>query len=244
MRLRYINRIGVELEGGWNYTPPSRVYGDGSVTVSRTSTNCRNTEICTNHNCSNCEYLEFIGDGNRHAGEVGSEPLRLKGALAFLDDNYPTETNESCGFHIHISLKNNHDYSRLMDRAFYSYLMVALENWGNENNIKNPQFWTRLEGENYFCKGDFIPDEQSVHTERNYERYTILNYSLGVHGTLELRVLPMFKKVGTAKNVLEFYVKTVERYLSKSSKVKIIGDIRVKVSSEDEKPHKIKAEVR
>lgn len=162
---RFIDKIGVELEGGWNGDLVFDLDHDGSVNV----------------------------DADRR-GELPSPPLKPKEVENWMLAHYPDAVNHTCGMHVHISLNQNLHYAKLMEKKFHDYLKLSLKNWGNENNIrKSHPFWDRLAGKNTFCKDEFYPELQIQHTAKGGHRYTQLNYTWGRYRTIECRVLPMFK---------------------------------------------------
>lgn len=102
-----IEKIGVEMEGGWE-KKPLNLYDDVSIKVT----------------------------GN-YVGEVSSPPMSLseiEKIEEWIRKNYPSFCNETCGFHVHISLRDNLDYARLMTQNFYEYFLTEIEKWGKEKN--------------------------------------------------------------------------------------------------------------
>lgn len=192
MKYKTYDLIGVELEGGFKKKPPTRVKTDVSVR----------------------------GVTGRYHGEVCSPPMKLRKVIKWMKANYPTSVNDSCGFHIHISM-NLIDYHRCMSKEFCDYIIEKLKVWGKENNITLPEFWERLDGKNGFCIDEFEPDKQilgePIQTNKTHfkgNRYTQINFScFREHKTFELRVLPMFSDVETSISALKAYVDAVKNYL-------------------------------
>jgi hypothetical protein len=207
MKFKFIDQIGAELEGGWeakrlSHPKYSRLlHGDGSVNV--------NDEIIRS------SPKQFS------SGEIQTPPFgNLLDLIKFIKNFYPDLANASCGFHIHISLKNDLLYSRLMDKNFHEYMLKRFEKWGKTIEKKwtvasLEQFWLRHRGLNKFCSKDFRPFAQAQVKHKADGRYTQLNYCYGLHGTIELRLLPMFKEQELAISAVKCYVKLVEQYLSR-----------------------------
>lgn len=192
--MKYIKKIGVELEGGWNSPPPTKTYHDGSVNVSASI-----------------------------VGETCSLPSSLRKAKAWIKENYPVVVDSSCGLHFHFSFRNNLSYSRLMTENFHNLFLCEVEKWGKEKEIlSSSPFWDRLYDRNKYCRKKFIPDAQSVLKEKREERYAHLNYCYALHKTLEIRLFPMFKKVDLAISALEFTVEIIEKFLSNCKREKCI----------------------
>lgn len=189
--MRYIKRIGVEIEGGWNRKPPSAsIYADGSVSI-------RAPE----------------------SGEISSPPSRFTEIKKFLRENYPSDTNSTCGMHIHLSFYHNGIYSRLMTEDFYHYFLVEVEKWGKENeDFCDSLFWDRLKGENSFCRRKFNCDEQVEKEFKDGCRYAHLNYCFTLHNTIEVRIFPAFKQVEAAISALRKTIEIFEEWLKDHSK--------------------------
>jgi hypothetical protein len=74
----------------------------------------------------------------------------------------------------------------------------------------------RLDGANPFAHFDVHPCEQVTVREKRIGmrvRYAAFNYCFSMHGTLEYRLLPMFKDAATAINFIQVYLSTVETFL-------------------------------
>jgi hypothetical protein len=193
-----IKMAGVELEGAWTHdklnTLGIDLEDDGSV-----------------GDFSNAVYDEC------DLGEIPSPPFSsVPEFMKFITTNYPDFVNKTCGMHVHVSTNTLADYQALMNVKFYSFLKLSLSVWGKKNNIlPKSAFWTRLKGNNgQFCADRFNPDTQVLTEYKGGDRYTMLNYCYKVHGTMECRVLPMFKSKKIAAAAVNRVLWTVNKYLS------------------------------
>ncbi len=196
-----IAKIGVEIEGGFR----------GSVG----DNNC---------DCSECriapEYFRrdvSVRTNSNFNGEVVSPAFSDIGdCLAWMDRNYPSEFNETCGIHVHLSFNNLQSYVKLMNKQFHRGMVNNFAEWGQIRDIySKSQFWTRLGGYNRFCRKRHTPESQIYLTEKDPIRYTHLNYCFKMHGTIELRLLPTFKSKELALDTVARYYNFVNRYLAK-----------------------------
>lgn len=224
MGKRKVDKVGVELEGGWDKTfADTMIQHDGSVHLPLTSS--------------------VTLKASKHYGEIPSEPFEDLSALrTWMIKHYPTAVNSHCGFHVHFSLKKNLYYSQLMDRAFFKFFRAQAHKWGLRMSIPTGNaFWTRLAGQNKFCTTTFIPHQQSqiiVKEQNDVRRYTMLNYCYGMHGTVECRLAPAFDSAELAFSWVEFIVDTAEEWLSqrppervmtlklKTKELDIMGEVR------------------
>jgi hypothetical protein len=170
--MRFYKRIGVELEGGWSVEPNAVVQHDGSV------------DLSDNNEAKTCI-----------TGEVVSKPGTLLQTIRFMNENYPPFVNNTCGFHIHISLADELYYSELMSKQFFDYFLEQANKWAKKRNFPRDDFiWQRLSGKIRYCQKIFAPEEQAW-TKRKHgfeKRYSALNFCKKLHGTFEVRVWPMF----------------------------------------------------
>jgi len=191
--MNYIHKVGVEIEGGWNVgnvpsASPGTMQTDGSVSFSE----------------SGVEAREFISAPMESPVELAAWMRRV----------YPPHTNSSCGLHVHVSLKNSIDYARIIDRRFYNYFLDEMTEWGRVAKIKNKNFFTRLEGNNHFCKKDWAPEKQMKQTGKDSVRYAHWNFCWGIRKTAECRMLPTFKDPSVAIAAVMRVIKCVEDYLA------------------------------
>ena len=208
-----INRVGVELEGGWERDNDYRdeIKGDCSVEVN-------------NHR----EYDEDDFDEDRDYddtyinGEIVSPPISKWDELAtFMADRYPDMVNSTCGLHVHISTNTVGQYQALATERFYDFMKFSLRTWGKKAKIRSEHnFWKRLSGSNHYCEDFFDPDSQMFNRYKTENRYCIVNYCYDLHGTMEVRVLPMFKQPKVSIAAVNNILWTVNKYLSLPSVLK------------------------
>jgi len=99
-----------------------------------------------------------------------------------------------------------------------------MESWGKRWNIKNSEFWNRLNGANNFCRKDFSPEAQARSTYKYADvRYRHWNFCYMIHKTLECRMLPVFKEVRIAKAAATEVYDIVESWLEKSPEEFSVG---------------------
>lgn len=192
-----VDRIGVEIEGGWD-EKPLNFHGDGSVSGSKA----------------------------RYYGEIISKPLKNPELIkTWVKDNYPEHTNRTCGFHIHLSFKNQEDYEKLMTKKFYITFLESAREWGVQNEInEGSAFWNRLDGENNWCKslinqkGLFLKTtikQQFTAYGKSGPRYYHLNFCKNAHGTVECRLFPAFQKEELAERAVDFFYNLCNNYVAK-----------------------------
>jgi hypothetical protein len=201
-----INMVGVEMEGGWDPDNPTcdDIKSDCSVQV----------------NDHDDDDYDEDDDGYSHGryknGEYVTSPIsKWQTLVNEMKDNYPDKVNSTCGLHVHVSVPTIPAYEALMNERFYNFLKKSLRVWGKKNNIpSHHNFWHRLKGNNQYCEDFHNPDSQVWETGKGGDRYCIVNYCYSCHGTMEVRVLPMFEKKSLSVSAVERVLWTVQRYLS------------------------------
>lgn len=190
-----IQKIGLEVEGAWNPRAGVDPKHDGSI--------------------------RGLGNRGLHVGELASAPLEsLELAEAWLKDKYPDAVNDTCGFHVHVSLKPLH-YSRIMHESFGLCFLNAMEDfWSRFRSEPGfDLFRQRLDGQNEYCQKIFRPEQQLFRREAygdraTLPRYSQLNYCWSRHGTMECRLFPCFPKVGHAVEALRVFTNCIDAYLN------------------------------
>lgn len=181
LEIRPRNRIasvGLEFEGLWKRAPMTRgqPHGDSSVTIDT--------------------------DGEKYAviGEWVSPAMIPRGALNWIKGSWPTKWDPACcGFHVHMKFESDYWYSVLMDGPEFQDTMAAyLGKWAKKEGLpEDHPIWSRLNNENEYCQHQFWPNWQVNQDRKIYDRkvyghrYTFVNYCWALHGTLEIRGLPM-----------------------------------------------------
>jgi hypothetical protein len=219
---KFINLVGVELEGGWTSRPVAiknwrGLMHDGSVSQ------------------------QLYG----HIGELRSSPMDSRSILLWTKQNMPDDTDDTCGFHVHMSLLNSQFYSRLMSNEFRNYVETKFRLWGDKHPTVGGAFWDRLNGNNRYCAGlnssehgSWHPDGQAS-TDEHYSsfRYFAVNFCRHLHSTVEFRFLPMWSKSDTslAVSALKELINTVNSYLSNYREVPVRKIVACKKTKATEK---------
>lgn len=199
-----VYRIGVELEGGWKRLPPKvQLVRDGSVMF------------------PNISQTDAYGKTIFHVGELPSPILLPKGKSGqltletWLNANYPSHVNETCGMHCHMSFMNAFQYQQLMSDESVMWTVVEyIKRWADaqveRKNIPHDHcIFERLAGRSEFCQLVWHPDDQAQKVRKDYDhhghghRYTVLNYAFSKTGTIECRLLPMMPNAAIALDAIE-----------------------------------------
>lgn len=222
---KYINLIGLELEGSWR-----RIFRDSSIIA---DPSVRGVE------------------GFRHFGEAVSPPLDRPGIEKWLLTHVPDAVNETCGYHIHVSLKRSRDYIRLTSERFYKLLLQRISEWGEREKIpKEHHFWQRLAGTfrfqtpagnvRNFCRKEFRPEEQMYVVKKGGEggaRHCHLNFCYSLHGTVELRLFPAWDSLSLYLGSLGVFLSTVDEFLLAEEKRRE-NKLRIKLGAAVRKPRR------
>ena len=243
----YIAKMGVELEGGWRHRKDreSGFHGDSSVDVY--------SEDDGRHECDgDCEDDCVISSEPRIAGEFVSPPSTVKELAEFMDKHYPDDIDESCGMHVHFSFVKEGHYGTLMEPRFYGYFLRMMQKFGEEHKLsKSDEFWERLAGKNNYCCNNRKSNRTSVgyrrlvesqvyDRTRNETRYHHLNFCKALHGTLEVRLLPMFNDKKLAIEAIHYLAWIIESYLAKRKRNKVF---KKELFYEEQEPHISSSEI-
>lgn len=195
----HIKLMGIELEGAWAGTRgvnpfPSKVKikHDGSV-----------------------YFRSQAGEPFLHYGEVVSDPLTPDALKEFATAHCPTNVNDTCGTHIHVSLKSNALYGCILTPTFYKEIITKYREY-NDTVIKleDEKLWrifdTRLNGSNHYCKKGFKGLSQVQMDHKGADRYHQLNYCHRLRGTVEIRVLPATNNPRVLTDLIDITVNTIE----------------------------------
>lgn len=205
-----IDKIGIELEGGWVAAPRGvNIIRDGSVAFTES------------------EQLKMP---LAHVGELPSPPLSLdKDAGTYFEKwlkvSYPHAVNQTCGMHVHMSLKNVFSYNRLMTPKFQDTVISYIGKWATREGFdKGHPIWHRLAGNSEYCQRVFAADAQARVTSKDYDhhrnghRYTIIHYCYGRLGTVECRLLPMMTTVEQAAKAIHELLNITNGFLLATAK--------------------------
>jgi hypothetical protein len=209
-----IYRVGIELEGGWSKLPEgTTLVHDGSVqiasprdqllgdeliqlqrSIDRADTSAELQRLRARYRIIEQKYRA----GQLQTGELPSEPMELEKLPIWLKKYYPQQVNATCGLHIHMSFKSAFHYQRLMIPQYPLTIVEYLFRWAHKEELSQDHpIWPRLKGDSEFCQPVFDPDRQARRIKKEYNRhepgnrYSMINFCFGTHGTLECRLLPM-----------------------------------------------------
>ncbi len=177
--MKFIDKVGLEIEGGWDGTPGESPF-----------------EFPLKRELSVPDMGEKI-----HVGEAATpDPLEPEEVPSWLAKHWPHQSDQRCGMHVHVSVRDPSYYAELATLGAYEFILAELERWGKREELtQNHLFWHRmgLRGDsnlNRFCRRVFDPTSQMKVKNKNGhdERRAILNYCWDMHKTLECRVFPMF----------------------------------------------------
>lgn len=205
MQLQFVDKIGVEIEGGFRYgrSLPADSGRDGSIR-------------------STLPGIKML--------EIRSSPDNLEGIRDFIFSHYPDYSNYTCGMHTHISLQDSEDYLRLVDDEFISFFKERMRLWGRIQKINKAHlFWKRLNNQSLgkcrgvprtnFCKTNLTALEAAKQLLGGGDRYYFLNFAHYKYGTVECRLFPVFKgKPELAYSAVCEVVRSIERYLAAKHK--------------------------
>lgn len=204
-----IDKVGFEIEGGW----------DGKKGVSPFS----DISLIADHSINGQTRAGAPAIAAVHVGEAVSKPFPYDPKepwIEWLSSHWPNavpphRTNRTCGFHIHLSTKSMKDYSLLASKSFLMELKETMEAEGKAIKLpKKHVFWERILGFNTFCPLDFDPAEQmKVSRKGGRNRYGWLNFSWTLHKTMEFRALPTFRDAAVALRFTLAYLQFVEEWL-------------------------------
>lgn len=212
-----IQKVGFEIEGGWAGSPGVAPFTD-----------CK---VIADHSING----QTLGGAKRiqapHVGEVVSEPIPYANVLEYqgppewetwLFTHWPNaepedRTNRTCGFHIHLSVGSPLEYAHLTSKSFLVLLRDRMIEVGKDLKLpKKHTFWERVYGGNTFCTFFFDAGAQMAVKQKgiNKVRYGWLNFSYGLHGTMEFRALPTFRDSHVAIRFAREYFELVDYWLA------------------------------
>lgn len=216
-----IVKIGIEMEGGWEELPDQEYelgrahrfsfHDDRSVSTDYGGDECGDCSYCVDGEGDHC----YNNDGL--SGELVSEPMDAHEVNweEWVKRFYPHDVNSTCGGHFHVSFDNKQAYEILCTEVFFNYFLTELRAWGKRANIRNQNFWDRLDGENSMCTTNFRGHRQLYIKGDNYPdcRYSALNFQYHKHGTMEIRILPMFLQPNVYIKAVKVSMGIIQKYL-------------------------------
>ena len=108
-----------------------------------------------------------------------------------------------------------------MEKEFFDVFSRKIKAWAENFPVPDNNFWSRVNGDNKYCRNTFMPDVQVSEISKgemgNEKRYTHLNYCFAMHKTVECRLFPMFKDFKTGKSATETLLKIANDYLKENS---------------------------
>ena len=206
-----IYRVGIELEGNFEHIPDfnGSFHTDGSV-----------------------NGFERFEGRNSAIGEYVSNKLEVSEVMEWIENCHPTQTNRSCGGHIHISLNSLGDYMTLMTQEFYDHVLEKLAIWGHKMHLnENSAFWDRIGDRGVVhLYNRFNPRDQK-NMRRNYmdERYSQINYAYNLNNrhTIEFRMLPCFNKKSLQIAGTMEIIKITQEYLENKQSIPVTMRIKI-----------------
>lgn len=165
--------------------------------------------------------LEVESDGSVYVPETAYENAEIKYYSDELPEIHETldwlmklvETNGTCGFHIHIRLKNiGSNFGILTHKFYYSEFIKAYKTEFRGNS----KYEARLT--NRYCKPSYREsdiDRQLSTPRKDSSRYKAINFNAyTVHDTIEIRIMPHPDSAAEAKKEIQFVISQIERILT------------------------------
>ena len=118
-----INLIGLEVEGGWKgtrFVPPFDI------------------PLIADHSVDGRMMAHDRAMKSTHVGEVISKPMPCtpENVDTWINKYWPTEANNTCGYHIHLSFTKLKDYSILTRKSFLFGLIKTMNDLGKELKLE------------------------------------------------------------------------------------------------------------
>jgi hypothetical protein len=215
--MKHIRSIGIELECGCNeslitqirasnFAQNFRYHSDGSVSV----------------RSDNMSRFDRYPMGWHSGAELLYWNFDYKAVLDFVEFCFKNgiRQNESCGNHIHIKFSNK-IVGALTHKKFFENFI----SWYKAFPLfQSEQYQSRLE--NSFCKGFYSLDnalESLRRTDKGSYRYHAINFnSLGIHGTIEIRLLPYAENFKQFKKAFKAVITQIDKQISETRHDSII----------------------
>jgi hypothetical protein len=220
----YIDKIGLEVEGGWicqdGYRGGNLAANGQSIVFDRSvrfRRRARNPQ-------------EAALDDTFVAGEINSPAYSNFNEIGqFLNLYWPDQTNASCGFHVHASFKSEVYYNALMHNDFYTLFKSELSQI--EQKLKLGAITKRrIAGKNRFCKDEWNPERQKRAEEKYHPyRYAMINFCWNVHRTVEVRVFSSHIQMEKSFHLVKWWVDIINRFLETQITPEVIEQEQARV---------------
>lgn len=211
-----ILKVGFEMEGGWAGEPGVAPFNDCKV-VADHSINGQTLGMAARIDAPHVGEVVSLPISYEPFTPEGPEPYWHNWLVGHWPNAEPEHrTNRTCGFHIHLSVESAMDYTHLSSKSFLLLLRDRMMEVGRELKLpKKHVFWERMAGANSFCDLFFDAGAQMAVKQKgiNKVRYGWLNFSYGLHGTLEFRALPTFRDSHVAARFAREYFTLVDFWL-------------------------------
>ena len=217
-----IKKMSIEVEGAFS-KKPLKYDHDPSVSVE--------SDYITNKEGVRSALHQYFGESK---SLICANETTLREYVNELYEKFDLKFNSSCGLHIHIQLKSNDDYSKLMKMEFYSYFLDWLDWFCMTYQVNHGhRFYKRIAGKNHFAERRFNPDDQYNERSKGGDRYCFINYCFncirGFEGragshkgrTAEFRVFCMFQDQKMTLHLLREFRKMVNAYLKNTDNSKL-----------------------
>lgn len=256
--VRHIRLLGVELEGFWGH--PMRDGGRQSERqlADRAMRMCGDYELVHDGSlpsggvCGDCDSDDedrsdcSCGIRDMFAREMRVGPVPLDRAIRDVAALYPEGCSGDTSMHVHVSLVRPAALAWFTSDHFYEYHRASWKEWGKALGVKCDWFRNRLAGQPaYPDGGSYCALSTEAQWRRNGRlpnweraegsRYQQVNpQAYARHGTVEFRLLPMFRDRVIALLALAHTARIVEEYLENDMAPPI--DIRAKRARVDMSP--------
>ena len=198
--MKYINKIGYEIEGLWKYDCYALEENLGGDFVDDGSVGFRDDEFEN----SDDKVIEYRSKPRKQLTTIKRDLEKI--------NKYFIKGNDTCGFHIHFSFKQKEMLSLLVNNDFVEYFLKIITK-------KYPEMVEERKHSGY-CGTEKEGNKTlfgSLYSGYN-NRYRAVNFnSYNKHGTIEIRLFEMFN-IEDCLEYVEITTKIIEDYLEKASK--------------------------
>jgi hypothetical protein len=209
----HVLNFGYEIEGGFEYEFADRD-DDG--------------EYCNEH--FRHDGSVSVNDDELEDGEIASPKFRVDRRLQFrqfVGENMPSETNNSCGIHVHVSMNNALAYQKCCDVDFYKLFRKTVWRFMHNGLFSAKtvrEFESRYNGRHStYCRDGFNPDHSINSGFRDFQtesanfqagRYNCINFeAFRKYKTIECRMFPSSEDKDEVIAMVEFWIEFCNNYL-------------------------------